>query len=126
MTIVRSTDYRRTETPSSVATTYASPTQGGSERAALWRVEVPAGRSGPAHVFDVEQIWTFLDGDARLELDGETITLRTGDTVVLPPGVLRRFTAGSGGYTALATAPAGASAWQPGGDAEKIVPAWIA
>jgi mannose-6-phosphate isomerase-like protein (cupin superfamily) len=104
-------------------TTLASPTQGGA-RSSIWRTEVKPDVKGPVHVFDVEQIWTFLEGEAIVELDGEAFTVGPGDTAVLPAEATRQITAGSEGYTAIVTAPAGAYAWTP--DAEnKVVPPWI-
>jgi quercetin dioxygenase-like cupin family protein len=124
-------------------TTLASPTLGGA-RSSIWRTEGNPDRKGPVHIFDVEQIWTFLEGEATIELDGETSTACPGDTAVLPAHVIRQITAGPEGYTAIVTAPADAHAWTPG-DADtaamldtaansagpgerrnKIVPPWIA
>lgn len=106
-------------------TTFASPTLGGA-RSAIWRTEVEPGVKGPVHVFDVEQIWTFLEGEATIELDGETTTASPGDTAVLPAHATRQITAGPQGYTAIVTAPAEAHAWTTGDAGNKIVPPWIA
>jgi quercetin dioxygenase-like cupin family protein len=124
-------------------TTLASPTLGGA-RSSIWRTEGNPDVKGPVHIFDVEQIWTFLEGEATIELDGETSTVGPGDTAVLPAHATRQITAGPEGYTAIVTAPADAHAWTPG-DADtaamlgtaansagpgerrnKIVPPWIA
>ncbi|MGW4896989.1 cupin domain-containing protein [Kitasatospora sp. NPDC004240] len=126
-TVVRGTENRRTETPNGVMTTLATPTQGGAA-SALWKVEMHPGSVGPLHAFDVEQIWTFLEGSASVEL-GDTIhTVAAGDTLVLPPDVARRLTAdASAGFTAVVSAPAGAlvrRADDP--DTAPFVPAWIA
>ena len=64
MTLIRNAESRRTETPNGVMTTAATPTQGGTEGIAVWRVKGTPGRTGPLHAFDTEQVWTFLDGDA--------------------------------------------------------------
>lgn len=126
MTVIRKAERRRTETPNAVMTTFASPTQGGAERS-LWQVDAAAGSSGPLHVFDVEQTWTVLDGAATVDLDGATHELEAGDTVVIPAGVPRRFSAGPDrGYTAVVTAAATALATVPGSDGDPVNPAWIA
>ncbi|GLY76029.1 cupin domain-containing protein [Actinoallomurus iriomotensis] len=125
MTLVRHAESRRSETPNAVMTTFASPTLGGA-RSSVWRTEVEPGVKGPVHVFDVEQIWTFLDGEVTIELDGETSTAGPGDTAVLPAHTTRRLTAGPQGYTAIVTAPAGAHAWTLGDADNKITPPWIA
>ncbi|MFB9830964.1 cupin domain-containing protein [Actinoallomurus acaciae] len=106
-------------------TTLASPTLGGA-RSAIWRTEVKPDVKGPVHVFDVEQIWTFLEGEATIELDGETSTAGPGDTAVLPAHATRQLIAGPQGYTAIVTAPADAHAWTTGDTGNKITPPWIA
>ncbi|WP_018349791.1 cupin domain-containing protein [Longispora albida] len=124
MTLIRLADARRTETPSAVMTTLASPSQGGATRA-LWRVEMQPGSQGPAHVIDAEQIWTILAGEAAVEQDGEQLSLAEGDTLILPAGSTRQVTAGPGGFTAIVTAPAGAQAGTPGSP-DRVVPPWLA
>ncbi len=125
MPVVRSTDARRSSTPNATTTTFASPTLGGAQ-VALWRVEMVPGASGPLHWFDVEQVWTVLDGAATVELDGEPVVVGPGDTLVLPPQVPRQVHADpEAGLTAIVTAPGGALASVPGG-ADPVLPPWIA
>jgi quercetin dioxygenase-like cupin family protein len=125
MPVIRHADSRRTTTPNGVMTTHASPTQGGSTLA-VWRVEMAAGAAGPQHSFDTEQVWTAVDGGATVELDGEALSVRPGDTVVMPVGVQRRVVADpAAGFAAVVAAPAGARASVPGGG-EPVLPAWIA
>ncbi|WP_084958757.1 cupin domain-containing protein [Thermoactinospora rubra] len=121
--LIRASEARRSETPAGVMTTLASPTQGGAERA-IWRVEGKPGAAGPLHSVDVEQLWAFLDGEAVVELGEESYAVGSGDTVVMPGGVLRRLTAGQAGFTAVVTAAAGARASAGGKDFG--VPPWIA
>ncbi|GAA0941024.1 cupin domain-containing protein [Nonomuraea longicatena] len=123
MTLVRNADTRDTETPNAVMTTLASPTVGGAERS-LWRVEAEPQAEGPQHAFDVEQIWTWLDGAATVELGDESLVVTRGDTVIMPAGVLRRILAGDRGYTAVVTASPEARAFGADGR-EYGVPAWI-
>ncbi|QKG21333.1 cupin domain-containing protein [Actinomadura verrucosospora] len=136
MTLVRNADRRRTETPNGVMTTLATPTQGGTEGIAVWRVDATPGRTGPLHAFDTEQVWTFLDGAVTVDLDGRKMEVGPGDTVVLPPHLPRQLTASDKGFTALVAAHAGCLAYDPDavvdeskcelapqGD-ERIVPPW--
>jgi quercetin dioxygenase-like cupin family protein len=135
MTLVRNADRRRTETPNGVMTTLATPAQGGTEGLAVWRVDWTAGRTGPLHAFDTEQVWTVLDGTVTVDLDGRKLEAGPGDTVVLPAGLPRQMTA-DGGFTAIVAAHAGCLAYDPDavvddakcelapqGD-ERIVPPW--
>lgn len=124
MTVVRSAESRRTSTRNAVMTTLASPTQGGAGLA-VWRVEMVPGAAGPLHTFDAEQIWTALDGAATIDLDGERVDARIGDTVIMSAGRPRRIHAdAAAGFTAIVVAPAGARATAQGG--EPVVPGWIA
>lgn len=125
MSVIRHADARRSETPNGVMTTFASPTQGGTGHA-VWRVDVRPGAEGPLHYFDCEQVWTFLEGGATVELGGETVVVTPGDTVIMPPDATRRVVADpSAGYAAIVAAPAGARAFLADGT-DKGVPPWIA
>lgn len=124
MPVIRDADARRTTTPNATMTTFASPTQGGTGLV-LWRVDMAPGAVGPDHAFDVEQVWTVLEGRADIELDGTRHLLAPGDTVAMPARVPRRVHADAElGFAALVAAPAGAQASVPGG--EPVVPPWIA
>lgn len=136
MTLIRNAGSRRTETPNGIMTTFATPTQGGTEGLAVWRVDMAPGKTGPLHAFDTEQVWTFLDGTATIDLDGRELEAGAGDTVVLPAGRPRRMTAAGTGFTAVVAAHAGCLVYdpdavvdagkcelEPQGD-ERIVPPW--
>jgi quercetin dioxygenase-like cupin family protein len=136
MPVIRRADSRRTETPNAVMTTLASPAPGGAGHA-VWRVDMRPGQAGPLHAIDTEQVWTVLDGSATVELDGETLTVGRGDTLILPADAPRRVSAGPvSGFAAIAVAPAGTRAYPLDGtrvlpacavpDGDKLVPAWVA
>jgi quercetin dioxygenase-like cupin family protein len=135
MPVIRRTESRRTETPNAVMTTLASPTQGGAGQA-VWRVDMNPGQTGPRHAIDTEQVWTVLAGAATVELDGETLTIESGDTLVIPADAPRRLsTKPADGFAAVVVAPAGTRAYvldatsvAPGcavPDGDKLVPAWV-
>ncbi|TDC89674.1 cupin domain-containing protein [Actinomadura sp. 7K507] len=137
MTLIRDTESRRTETPNGTMTTLATPTQGGTRGIAVWRVDMAPGKTGPLHAFDTEQVWTFLDGTATIDLDGHKLEPGPGDTVVLPADTPRQMTSPPGtGFTAVVAAHAGCLAYDPDavvddtkcdiapqGD-ERLVPPW--
>src|SRR5690606_26236831 len=117
-------------------TTLATPTQGGTGGIAVWRVDMLPRRTGPLHAFDTEQVWTFLDGAATIDLDGRKLEAAPGDTVVLPADAPRQMTTGDTGFTAVVAAHAGCLAYDPDqvvddgkcelapqGD-ERLVPPW--
>ncbi|WP_328957021.1 cupin domain-containing protein [Kitasatospora purpeofusca] len=122
MSVIRSTDARRTETPNAVMTTYASPTQGGTGLA-LWRVEMQAAGSGPRHAMDTEQVWTFLTGTAVVDLDGEELALAAGDILVLPAD-LPRVMRSENGFTAVVASPTPSMAVNPE-TGDRVAPPWI-
>jgi quercetin dioxygenase-like cupin family protein len=93
LSVVRATSMRRSETPNAVMTTLASPTQGGTKSVSAWRIVMHPGQQGPRHVFDREQVWHVLSGDADFTVEGETAHLHAGDAVVLPGGAERQVTA---------------------------------
>ncbi|WP_405365840.1 cupin domain-containing protein [Kitasatospora sp. NBC_00039] len=136
MSVIRSTEARRTETPNAVMTTYASPTQGGAALA-VWHVDMQPGRQGPLHAMDTEQVWTFLTGDVVIDLAGEEVAVAAGDTVVLPADVARQLRTSSG-FTAVVASPTPSVAYNPDAvtpegacglaprDDERVVPPWIA
>lgn len=125
MRIVRSTDTRRTETPSAAMTTLASPTVGNAANP-LWKVEAPAGQPGPLHCIDTEQVWTLLDGTATVTTADRTAELAPGDTVVIPAHLPRRLTPGPDtGFTALVTGPRDMHFYTPDDHTRKPLP-WAA
>jgi len=133
MTVIRAAECRRTETPNAIMTTLASPGQG-SAGLPIWRVDMAPERSGPLHGIDAEQVWTVLEGSATVVLGTGTIEAGVGDTLVLPPDVPRRITAGVHGMSAIVVAPAGMRAYPLDGtipavtcavpDGDKLIPAW--
>jgi mannose-6-phosphate isomerase-like protein (cupin superfamily) len=127
MTVIRTADTRRSETPSGVMTTLASPTLGDAERP-VWRVDVaPQAPKGPLHVIDAEQIWTFLTGGADVDIAEERVSVGPGDTLVIPGGVDRQVLGhDETGFSAIVTSAPGARARVAGADGEGIVPPWIA
>jgi quercetin dioxygenase-like cupin family protein len=135
MPVIRHADSRRTETPNALMTTLASPTQGGAGHS-VWRVDMRPGQAGPLHAIDTEQVWTVLDGGAKVELDGDTHTVGPGDTLVMPADAPRRVSADpAAGFAAIVVAPAGTRAYPLDGtrvsptcaipDGDKLVPAWV-
>jgi quercetin dioxygenase-like cupin family protein len=124
MPVLAATEARRHETPNAVMSTLASPTLGGATLA-LWRVEMAPGARGPDHVFDVEQVWTVTAGGADVTIEGETQSVASGDTLVLPAGAVRQIVATGEGFAALAAAPAGARALLADGT-DRGTPPWIA
>ncbi len=124
MQIVTAADRRETATPNATMTTLASPTLGAAG-ASLWLVEMHPDATGPAHAFDSEVVWAITHGRARLEVGPTTYDLAEGDTVVLPAGEMRRFTAGPEGFGAVATTVGSGAVTRADGEPAGVVP-WVA
>ena len=120
LTVTRSADARRVETPNATMTTLASPGVGGAAHA-LWRVEMAPGQAGPPHRSDVEQVLTVTAGRVRLSVDGEVRELLPGDTAVVPAGALRRVEAPEGLQLLISAAPT-ANAVLPDGTDRGVLP----
>jgi quercetin dioxygenase-like cupin family protein len=136
-TIIRDAGSRRTQVPSGLVTTLASPAQGGSGLA-VWRMDITPGTAGPVHAYDTEQVWTVIAGQATVNLDGGPVTVGAGDTLVIPAGATRQMIADAqAGVSAISVTPAGTHAYTPAGPiqvdphcaipagGDKLTPAWV-
>jgi quercetin dioxygenase-like cupin family protein len=123
--VIRATERRRSETPAGVMRTHASPTLGATVDLSMWDVQMTAGAAGPLHVFDSEQIWTVLDGEVSVAIDGRNEILGPGDTIVIPAELERQVSAVTN-VRLLVCGHARASARVPGEPEPRGTPAWVA
>lgn len=121
-TIVRANDTRITETPNAIMTTLASPTMSESD-SSLWIVEMNSGAAGPIHSMSSGQVWHLLSGSVTCEIDGESITLATGDTLRISGGVNRQFRAQSDARLLVSGASDAEASTDNG--MTSVVPGWI-
>jgi quercetin dioxygenase-like cupin family protein len=122
--LVRAAQARRTETPNALMTTLASPSQGPTAGLSMWLVQMRAGQQGPVHVFDTEQIWHLIEGEAAVAVDARQLVLGPGDTVVLPAGAERQVTARADAQLVVC-GRGDAIARVPGEAAPRGTPPWI-
>lgn len=59
-----------------------------SERMTMTFVRIEAGKRLPEHSHPNEQITTVLEGSLELTIGEETVVVRSGEVVVIPPDVL--------------------------------------
>lgn len=123
--IVRAAESRRSETPNATMTTLASPTLGPSAGLSLWRVEMEPGITGPLHTFDREQLWTVLDGELTITVEGTPSDLAAGDTIVIPAATERQVHARTAARL-IVCGHGDAIAGVPGEAAPRGTPPWIA
>jgi quercetin dioxygenase-like cupin family protein len=124
VSVVRSGNFRVTQTPNATMTTLASPQVGGSSDLCLWVVEFGAGASGPDHTMNSEQVWVLERGSVRCHVGDQEHRLEPGDVIRLAGGLSRRFHAESDARFFVCGLP-GALATTPSSD-EGVVPPWIA
>jgi len=123
MQIVHVAQRRTSTTPNASMTTLASPSLGGAE-SSLWLVDMPAGIRGPEHSFAGEIVWAITGGSGSVRVGGVDHPLEAGDTVVIPAGEMRQFTAGADGFTGVVTVREGEVMRGDGSSAG--VPPWVA
>jgi len=83
------------------------------------------GAKRPLHAFDSEQLWTVVEGDVAIELDGVAVGLSAGDSLVIPAGLERQISAGSAAQL-LVCGYGDALVTVHGEPAPQGTPAWIA
>ncbi|MFG3498878.1 VOC family protein [Streptomyces sp. NPDC047928] len=78
-----------TRTPNARMTGLAAPSRG-SRELSTWTLAMDAGQTGPEHAASREQVWTVTSGALHITCDGHTEKITTGQTIVLPPDLLRQ------------------------------------
>ena len=69
-----------------------------TEHQSLAEATLAPGRSTQRHYHaQSEELYSFLDGVGRLEVDGEEREVAAGDTALIPPGARHELTAGEHG-----------------------------
>ena len=64
---------------------YVAPARGSTQLCA-WRLDIPAGTSGTAHVVSHEEVLLWLAGSASIQLDEAVCTVAVGDVILVPAG----------------------------------------
>ncbi|MFJ8012711.1 cupin domain-containing protein [Streptomyces sp. NPDC096339] len=109
-----------TITPNATMTGLAAPSRGSAELS-TWHVDMPAGITGPEHSVSREQVWTVTAGSLEVTSDGRTEKVTTGQTLVLPPDVLRRIHAAEP-FQAYVAMRADGVASVPGTEGTRVLP----
>ena len=80
------------------------------------QIDFPPDKVGSEHdetASGQEEVYLTLSGDGKLEVDGETIEMRPGRYVLVPPMSKRRPTAGAGGMSLLVIGGVPGGVYQP-------------
>jgi quercetin dioxygenase-like cupin family protein len=83
-----------------------------------------AGQQGPPHAFDTEQVWTVLDGQVSIEVDGVSNLLSAGDALTLPGSAQRQVSAVTDVHM-MVCGLGDATVGVPGEDESRGTPPWI-
>ncbi|MFD3472035.1 VOC family protein [Streptomyces sp. NPDC058682] len=79
-----------TVSPNATMTGLAAPSRGSAELS-TWTVAMEAGATGPEHSITREQVWTVTEGALEVTCDGHTHKVLAGQSLILPPGLVRRI-----------------------------------
>lgn len=124
MTVIRASQIEYFELPGITFSSFASPKKGSTENSA-WRLNIQAGTPGATHQVTKQEIIHAVKGSAVATIDGKSVTLQPGDTVLVPP--LTDFTLANPGpelFEAIAILPVGAQARM--GAEPLFTPPWAA
>jgi quercetin dioxygenase-like cupin family protein len=123
MPIERAADHPTFELGGNAITSLAAPARG-SDESALFRIDLPAGGSLPAHHHDHFDVFTVTAGSATMHIGEQESDVVTGDAVVVPPETVHWLTAGSGGATIVVTMLAHTKLFRED-DGSVVVPPWV-
>lgn len=120
MHVISASPENVTASPNATMTGLAAPSRGSSELS-TWHVDMPAGATGPEHSVSREQVWQLTVGSLEVTCDGRTEKVSAGQTLVLPPGVLRRIHAPER-FEAYVVMRADGVASVPGTEGTRVLP----
>ena len=123
MPIERAADHPTFELGGNAITSLAAPARG-SDESALFRIDLPAGGSLPAHHHDHFDVFTVTAGSATMHIGDQESEVVTGDAVVVPPETVHWLTAGSDGATIVVTMLAHTKLFRED-DGSVGVPPWV-
>lgn len=118
--VISPSDETVTVSPNATMTGLAAPSRGSAELS-TWTVEMAAGATGPEHTISREQVWTVTAGSLEVTCDGRTEKVAAGQTVVLPPDLVRRVHAPEAAEAHVAMR-ADAHATVPGTEGTRTLP----
>jgi len=123
MPIERAADHPTFELGGNAITSLAAPARG-SEETALFRIDLPAGGSLPAHHHDHFDVFTVTEGSATMHIGDDTSEVAVGDAVVVPPEAVHWLSAGDAGVSIVVTMLAHTKLFRAD-DGSVVVPPWV-
>jgi quercetin dioxygenase-like cupin family protein len=123
MPIEHAADHPTFELGGNAITSLAAPARG-SDETALFRIDLPAGGSLPAHHHDHFDVFTVTAGSATMYIGEEENEVISGDAVVVPPETVHWLTAGDHGASIVVTMLAHTKLVRAD-DGSVVVPPWV-
>ena len=121
MPIVRSQDAPTFDLQGNRVTGLASPERGATE-IMTYKVSLGPDSALPQHRHDHEEVFYLASGSLTAVLDGEEVPVGTGDTAIIPAGVLHHSYTGGEAAELVVGMLSGTKFIKPDGD--QSVPAW--
>jgi quercetin dioxygenase-like cupin family protein len=90
MHVITPTPENVTASPNTTMNGLTAPSRGSAELS-TWTVAVESGGTSPEHSISREQVWTVTAGALEVTCDGRTERVSAGQTLVLPPNLVRRI-----------------------------------
>lgn len=109
-----------TESPNARMTGLAAPSRGSTELS-TWTVAMEPGQTGPEHSISREQVWTVTAGVLHVTCGGRTDKITAGQTLILPPNVLRQVHAPQAAEAHVAMRSDGVAS-VPGTEGTRVLP----
>lgn len=123
MPVEPAADHPSFELGGNTITSLAAPARGATE-AVLFRIDLPPGGGLPPHHHDHLDVFAVAAGGGTVFIDGEALTLATGDSVVVPTGAVHYVEAGEAGASLVVTMLAGTKLIRED-DGVENVPPWV-
>ncbi|MFJ5139768.1 VOC family protein [Streptomyces sp. NPDC088707] len=120
MTVITPSSDHVTVSPNATMAGLAAPSRG-STALSTWTVTMNAGATGPAHSISREQVWTVTAGALEVTCGGRSEKVTAGQTLILPPNLVRRIHAPEQAE-AHVSMPADGVASVPGTDGARELP----
>jgi quercetin dioxygenase-like cupin family protein len=123
MPVERANEHPTFEAGVNAITSYAAPGRG-SEEAALFRIDMPAGGGLPPHRHDHFDVFTILEGSGEVHIGEDVHPVSPGDSVVIASGELHWMEAGPDG-AAIIVAMLPYTKLTREADGVEMVPPWV-
>ena len=123
MMVIRESDVHFIETPGANATAGVATSSRGAGDVSIIRQRQQPGGGNPAHFHDRQEVMLVVDGSVAVSMDGETVTLNAGDTLIVPARTAHQLAnAGATEAEWLLVGPAGIGFFHANG--ERAEPVW--